>query len=116
MEEINTAADSTTKLEFNTAWLRLRLALKTQGAPIERQEALAAMREAAKHLAIARLQKVFGDVAAYHTWVAEISAESTQTWQFIRLKNSFEAANYIRKVVASLVTAIRPTLVATSCR
>jgi hypothetical protein len=116
MEEINTAADTSNKLEFNTAWLRLRLALKTQGAPNERQEALAAMREAAKRLATARLSKVYGDVAAYHTWVAEISAESTQTYQFIRLKNSFDAANYIRKVVAALVVAIRPTLVATSCR
>jgi hypothetical protein len=55
MTEVTEAADSTTKLEFNTAWLRLRLALKAQGPADERREALAAMREAAKHLSISRL-------------------------------------------------------------
>lgn len=116
MEEITTAADKSTKLAFDTAWLRLRLALKATDRPGERLEALAAMREAAKQLASARLNKVYGDVAAYHSCIAEMCAESTQSWRFVRLKNSFEAANYIRRVAAALVTAIRPTLVAESCR
>jgi hypothetical protein len=116
MEEITTAANQSTKIAFDTAWLRLRLALKAQNATGERLEALAAMRESSKHLAIARLQKVYSDVAAYHSWIAEICAESTQTWQFVRLKDSIEAANYVRRVVAALATAMRPTLVATSCR
>lgn len=88
MEEVIEAFDSSTKLAFNTAWLRLRLALKAQNAPDERLEALAAMRESAKHRAIARLREVYSDVAAYHPWIAEMCAESTQTRQFIRLKDS----------------------------
>jgi hypothetical protein len=116
MEEVIEAVDSSTKLAFDTAWLRLRLALKTQHTPDERLEALAAMRVAAKHLAIARLRKVYSDVAAYHQWIAEMCAESTQTWQFIRLKDSIEAASYLRRTINSLVTAIRPTQVVSSCR
>jgi hypothetical protein len=116
MKEIDTAADQSAKLAFDTAWLRLRLALKATNSPAERLEALAAMREAAKQLASARLNKVYGDVAAYHLWIAEICAESTQSWRFVRLKNSFEAANYVRRVAAALATAIRPTMVAESCR
>jgi hypothetical protein len=93
MEEITAAADQSTELEFNTAWLRPRLMLKTTSAPDERREALAAMREAAKHLATARLTKIYGDVAAYHPWMAEIAAQSTQTWQLTHLKNSFQTAS-----------------------
>jgi hypothetical protein len=48
-------------------------------------------------------------------WIAKMCAETTQTWQIIRLADFFEAANYIRRV-AALVTTMRPILVATSCR
>jgi hypothetical protein len=64
MEEITAALDKSTKLAFDTAWLRLRLAMKAQDAPDERLEALAAMHESAKHLAIGRLQKIHGDIGA----------------------------------------------------
>lgn len=109
------AADQACKTAFDTAWLRLRLSVKSE-SPTEKQEALDAMREATKQLAFARLRKLYFDVAAYHQWISEIAGQSTQSFAFLKIRTSNDAANYVRRTISAVVVAIRPALVVSSCR
>lgn len=114
-DALGETAEQASKLAFDTAWLRLRLSAKSK-SPTATTEALYAMREATKHLALDRLCKLYGDVVAYHLPIAEIAAQASQTFTFRRYDRSADAANYIRRVIAAVVKALRPTQVVSSCR
>jgi SRSO17 transposase len=107
-ETLQSANKKLEHMAFQISWLRLHQLIETKNAsPADRWTALFDFQAEAKKLAITRLEQLYPDLSRFHTQIATIAAESTQTWRFLRIDSHKDAANYIRQNIADLVRTVR---------